>query len=206
MMTRLDRLLETVGPFYERNDPGHDLAHAVRVAKLARVIAAQEGGELTIILPAALCHDLRRWELASHSGETTDLVTGILLRVGYELAEVRSIVRAVQRHSFSAPQAPETLEEKTLFDADKLEGLGAIGIGRCFAVSGALSQAIVGEVSSTRTAQYWLISQLSKNYDRLYTETAKAMGRARHLFLLSFIEQLQAELGVVAIPMVGARA
>ncbi|CAN5866509.1 phosphohydrolase [soil metagenome] len=196
-MDRTEQLVEAVKPHYAQNDPAHDLSHALRVTKLARQIAQVEGGDLDIIVPAALCHDLRRWEFASHSDEMAAFVKDLLLQVGYDASDVDATVRAVQRHSFSAPQAPETLEEKILFDADKLESLGAIGIGRCFAVSGALNQVIVSETSLPLTAQHFLVERMSRTFERLYTPTAKELGRVRHDFLLAFVEQLHSELKVL---------
>jgi uncharacterized protein len=197
-MSRLKQLLKTIRPFYEQNDPGHDLSHAVRVAKLAQKIADEEGGDVQVILPAALCHDLRRWEAASHSKENAKFIANILKGVGYPAAEIEPVIQAIQCHSSNAPKPPSTLEEKILFDADKLEGLGAVGIGRCFAVSGALNQSILDAGMDTSTAQHMLTGLMSRYYDRLHTETARRIGKARHDFLLAFVGQLQIELSVVA--------
>jgi uncharacterized protein len=191
---RLQSLLESVRPLYEPNDPGHDLSHALRVANLCERIVADEGGDLGILLPAALCHDAHRWEYASHSEAMAELLSNLLLGVGYSPSEVEAIIRTVQRHSFHSPQLPETLEEKILFDADKLEGLGATGIGRCFAVSGKLNQPIFEVVSGEVSAQNLLTSVMGEYWQRLHTETARALGKERHSFLLRFIAQLQSEL------------
>lgn len=190
----LNQLIEAIRPHYERNDSAHDLAHALRVAELARKIAHEEGGDLDVILPAALCHDLGKWETASHSDENGDFIAELLRRAGYESNQIRKITLAVQRHSFSAPVSPCSLDEKIVFDADKLDALGAVGVGRCFAVSGFLDQLIFGTGCEGITAQRLLSERLSLCYDRLHTPTAKRLGEARRDFLLSFIEQLESEL------------
>lgn len=197
-MSRLNALLVAVRPLYASNDRGHDLAHALRVARLCEYLAEREGGDLAVLLPAALCHDLRRWEAPSHSGETGALVAELLRGAGYREDEGEAILTAVRRHSFDAPQPPETLEEQILFDADKLEGLGAIGIGRCFAVSGKLDQPIVG--GGRATAQAMLGSLMRRYRDRLHTETARELAAARHDFLLAFIAQLETELAIAGKP------
>jgi uncharacterized protein len=195
-MERLQLLLEAVRPHYQFNDPGHDLSHALRVTKLCETIAAKEGGDLNIILPAALCHDARRWEHSGHSESMAELLTELLTEVGYSPTEVNPIIRAVQRHSFHSPEPVQTLEEKILFDADKLEGLGATGIGRCFAVSGKLNQPIFETDSGAVTAQNLLTSLMSEYWTSLHTETARALGQERHQFLMKFIAQLQSELSL----------
>jgi uncharacterized protein len=168
----------------------------MRVAKLCERLAAEEGGDLDILLPAALCHDAHRWEHPSHSETMAELLSGLLRGVGYSASEVKAIVRTVQRHSFHSPQPPETLEEKILFDADKLEGLGATGIGRCFAVSGKLNQPIFEVASGEVTAQSLLTSIIGEYWQKLHTETARALGKERHSFLLQYITQLQSELRI----------
>lgn len=193
----LETLLAAVAPLYERNDPAHDLAHAQRVTALAEKIAGHEGGNLRVILPGALCHDLGRWEAASHSAENGKVIAALLAGLGYGVNLTRNIVRVVQRHSLSGPTAPETLEEKIVFDADKLESLGAIGIGRCFAVSGSLNQALFSSTGEGVTALRMLNHHLARSFERLHTMTARRLGEARHAFLLAYIDQLEAELGFV---------
>lgn len=196
-MLKRDKLIEVAAPHYERNDPAHDLSHALRVAELARVIASEEGGDLSVIIPAALCHDLGKWQAPSHSVENGKFIAQLLRRTGYDSAQIEKITQAVQRHSFDAPTPPSSLEEEIVFDADKLEGLGAIGVGRCFAVSGSLRQTIFGFSSEKITAQRLLSERLRRCYERLHTPTARRLGQARHDFLVSFIEQLERELSFI---------
>ncbi len=191
------RLLEAVAPLYERNDPAHDLAHALRVTTLAEKIAGEEGGDLRIVLPGALCHDLGRWEAPSHSDANGEFIAALLIGQGYHPELCQKIARVVQRHSLSSPMPPETREEKIVFDADKLESLGAIGVGRCFAVSGSLDQSLFESSTEGVTAQAMLTNHLSRSYGRLHTESAKRIGEPRYRFLLNYIEQLESELALV---------
>jgi len=193
------QLLGAVAPLYERNDPAHDLAHALRVTSIAEKIAAEEGGDLRVILPGALCHDLGRWEAPSHSDANGAFIASLLEGQGYDAEATRKIVRVVMRHSLRGPTPPETLDEKIVFDADKLESLGAIGIGRCFAVSGSLDQELFASQASAVTAQSMLTDHLSRSYDRLHTASARRLGKTRYAFLMNYIDQLESELAVVGV-------
>ena len=127
-------------------DSGHDLAHADRVWTHARTIAHGEGAELTpVLLCAAYLHDLvslpkdhpKRSRAAMMSASAAGPVMQALGLSPKEIARAR---HAIEAHSYSGGTPPASTEAKILRDADRLEALGAIGVARCFAVSGALDR------------------------------------------------------------------
>ena len=127
-------------------DSGHDLAHADRVWAHARTIAHGEGVELTpVLLCAAYLHDLvslpkdhpKRSRAAMMSASAAGPVMQALGLSPTEIARAR---HAIEAHAYSGGTLPGSTEAKILRDADRLEALGAIGVARCFAVSGALDR------------------------------------------------------------------
>ena len=66
----------------------------------------------------------------------------ILRDLGFAEDEIKDVGHAIVAHSYSAGVPPETQEARILRDADRLDALGAIGIARVFAVSGALDRAL----------------------------------------------------------------
>lgn len=130
-------------------DSAHDLGHADRVWSNARAIAIGEGHDPSpALMAAAYLHDLvslpkdhpDRARSASLSAEAAGPVMEAL---GLSAMDIATARHAIEAHSWSGGIEPRTPEARILRDADRLEALGAIGIARCFAVSGALRRRIV---------------------------------------------------------------
>lgn len=124
------------------DDPAHDLLHVKRVVKTAKNLCEQEGGNLEIVIPAAWLHDLvivpkndPNRSMASRLSAKAALQ--FLKEINYPEEFFPEIAHAIEAHSFSANIEARTKEAKIVQDADRLDGLGAIGIARCFA-TGAL--------------------------------------------------------------------
>lgn len=130
----------------ETGDAAHDLAHADRVWTHARTIAHGEGmAPSRVLLCAAYLHDLvtlpkdhpKRARAAMMSASAAGPVMQALGLTPTEVAQAR---HAIEAHSHSGGTEPQSPEARILRDADRLEALGAIGVARCFAVSGALGR------------------------------------------------------------------
>jgi len=126
-------------------DPAHDLLHLERVAATAKRLAALEGADLAVVIPAAWLHDYvvvpkddPRRALASRLAATE--ARAHLASIGYDAALLGPIAHAIEAHSFSANIAPRTLEAQVVQDADRLDGIGAIGIARCFSCAGSMGR------------------------------------------------------------------
>jgi uncharacterized protein len=90
-----------------------------------------------------------------------------------------------------------------LFDADKLDAIGAIGVARVFAFGGAAGQRLWAEVpegydehsaSGGHTPIHEFVVKLAKIKDRLTTETGRRIGQERHDFMAAFFARLEAEV------------
>lgn len=138
-------------------DPAHDLLHLERVVATAKRIAAAEGADLGVVIPAAWLHDYvvvpkddPRRDQASRLAAAE--ACAYLVSIGYPSSPAQgdnaarreamldAIGHAIEAHSFSANIAPRTLEAKVVQDADRLDGIGAIGIARCFACAGTMNR------------------------------------------------------------------
>ena len=129
-------------------DPSHDNGHILRVLRTARLIAEREGvHDAKVLTAAAILHDCvnlpkNNPRRSSASLMAADKAVDILKSRGFSSGELQSVHHAVHAHSFSAKIEPLTPEARALQDADRIDALGAIGIARCFAVSGKIGRAL----------------------------------------------------------------
>ncbi len=195
------------------NDPAHDLAHFRRVVSTAKRLTQAENGRLEIVLPAAWLHDLvnvpkndpRRSQASRLSAQAA---LSFLQEVGYPADNFKEIGHAIEAHSFSARITPTTLEAKIVQDADRLDGLGAIGIARVFAVSGLLQRRLYQPEDPfgasgrplddlENTVDHFFV-KLFKTVDTLQTAAGRAEGAKRAEHMRLFLKELGREIGVSA--------
>ena len=190
-------------------DPAHDIAHVERVVANARRIAAAEGADLAIVIPAAWLHDCVSYpknhpDRALSSRHAAALAIDWLREHGTPAALLPAIGHAIEAHSFSAGIAAETLEARVVQDADRLEALGAIGIARCLMVGGALGRPLYQTDDPFCAArepddQQFTIDHFYRKLfhvgETLHTTTARREAASRIAFMRTFLAQLGDETG-----------
>ena len=129
----------------EHSFSGHDFEHVSRVYNLAKAIGKEEKADMLVLEAAALMHDLGRLaELKdpklNHAVESAKIACDILKGIDFPDDKVQDVLHAIRAHRFSKGEIPFTTEAKVLQDADRLDALGAIGIARCFAFTGAVDR------------------------------------------------------------------
>lgn len=126
-------------------DPAHDLLHFRRVVKLAKYLCQQENAKAEVVIPAAWLHDFvivpKNSPLRSQASRlSAEKAVAFLQAIQYPEKYYDEIAHAIEGHSFSANIEVKTIEAKIVQDADRLDGLGAVGIARCFATAGLLKR------------------------------------------------------------------
>jgi uncharacterized protein len=200
------RLVERTKRAFDGQDPAHDWSHNLRVLLLAERIGQVEGADMVILRYAALLHDIGRAEerrtgechaeISARWSKDWLLEEGVFEELPEEQREtkLKKIQQGIISHRFRKDAPPSTLEEKILFDSDKLDSIGAIGIGRAFTYSGVINQSIQlleGEEGHTPLGEFEV--KLVKLTDRLYTQTAKEIAAERHQFMVQFFDRLKDE-------------
>ncbi|MEM6632825.1 MAG: HD domain-containing protein [Bacteroidota bacterium] len=186
---------------------GHDWWHTYRVWKNARQIAQSEiEADLVIVELAALLHDI-----ADHKFHGGDLEIGPkearmwLERIQVPQNYIQKIVEIIANLSFKGAKVPETMksiEGKIVQDADRLDAIGAIGIGRTFAYGGYAGQEMYDPSLSptlhTSFESYSHNKSTTVNHfyekllllkDRMHTPTAKQLAKERHEFMENFLKR-----------------
>jgi uncharacterized protein len=195
---------------YAAADTAHDFDHVLRVWRLVQRIGPAEGADMTVLQAATLLHDVARAdELRTgldHAAEGARRAREIL--AGHPPAQVEAVVHAIAAHRFRGDVAPATLEARVLYDADKLDAMGAIGVARAYAIAGLLGQplwtppipnqvASRDNLSANHSPVREFAVKLSRLRDSLHTPAARAIAQGRHEFMAGYFARLEQEvLGV----------
>lgn len=169
----------------------HGFEHTLRVFNLCKSIGSSRSADLSVLLPAALLHDIARDE-EDHERASSSMARDILESMKYPEEKIKAVVDAISTHSFSGGRSQEWLEAKVLSDADKLDAIGAIGIYRA-----AMYSAENGRPTEDFIAHFH--EKLLKLKDMLHTEEAKRLANSRHKFMLDFLEQYNREQNINSI-------
>ena len=190
----------------------HDFDHTLRVLHNAELLAAElPEADRKIVRLAALLHDFARpEEMASKGGIChallgAELVRPLLEECGFPADVAEKVSRAVLTHRYRAGRRPATLEAEIVYDADKLDSLGAVGIGRAFLFAGregarlhnTAEEALSSEAYSREdTAYREYLVKLRKLPEAMLTEPGRRLGRERLTFMQDFFDRLNVETGM----------
>ncbi len=197
---------------YTRGDAAHDFDHVLRVTRMAARLAQAEGADATVVRLAALLHDVpvenlapERRGRAAHHLAAADFARNFLGERGVNGSALDNIIHCIEAHRYrDRTISPQTLEARCVYDADKLDSMGAIGVARAFAYGGAHGSRLWTEsvaqanqsdkpTGENYTPVHEFVYKLRKLYDALHTETARQIGAARHQRMVAFFEQLDTE-------------
>jgi len=205
-----DRLTRFAATFCDEEGGCHGPDHSARVHRTALYIGRQMGARLDILSAAALLHDIgRRHETETrggicHAGKGAELARGILAELAFPEASIERIAHCIATHRYRDAKRPQSLEAEILFDADKLDSVGAIGIGRAFLFAGQVGARLHNENSDIRNTESYSVEdtayrefkvKLCKVKERMLTPVGKRLAQERHAFMEVFFERLEREIG-----------
>ncbi len=208
-MDTFNKIKREVKILFKKTKGSHDWDHTMRVLNLCVHIGKKEGADLKILKYAAVLHDMgRRYEDEScgkvcHAEKGAELAGRMLKKYRLTQVEIDRIMHCVKTHRFRGKRKPLSREAKVLFDADKLDSIGAVGIGRAFLFAGEVGAKLHNRGANIpRTKPYtdqdtayreWVV-KLREVKDRIITGEGKRLAEERHGFMEEFFNRLNREV------------
>jgi uncharacterized protein len=167
----------------------HGAGHLLRVYRMGMLIGRKESADLDVLGPALLLHDIIRptdeRKEKGHARLSAKLARKITPRFGYSREEARKIEKAILSHSRSDMEAgKKSLEAMILYDADKLDAIGPMGVRRVKEFCKARGY------GSRQTASWYLrrIADILKN-EPFYTSTGRSIAKQKIQTSLRFCKK-----------------
>ena len=204
------KTVEMIRDKFLNEGSGHDWWHIWRVWQLAKRIGLEEKADLLIVELAALLHDIADWKANDGDIKAGGRVSKMWLEsIGVEEEVITKVVEIVDNVSYKGAgvvDKMDTLEGQVVQDADRLDAMGAIGIGRVFMYGGNKGREMYdpnSKVVDTKDFEtYKRAGQTSINHfyekllllkDRMHTQTGKKLAHKRHQYMEKYLDEFYAE-------------
>ena len=200
----LEKVCRFVKTYFDGARGSHDWEHTLRVFRLCERIGSAEGVDMDVLLVAAYLHDIGRGyqdELngaVCHAEKGAEMAACIVADLPFSEAQKENVIHCVRSHRFRGNHEPESMEAKILFDADKLDAIGAVGVARAFLFAGEVGARLHNPNMDVEKAAPYSIDdtgyreykvKLSKIRDRIMTKTGKKLANERHDFMERFFKR-----------------
>lgn len=208
MNATVNRIKELAEKQFEGARGSHDWEHTLRVYRLCRHLGIIEEVDMEVLLVAAYLHDIGRcYQDASngtvcHAEKGAQMAWPIIQELPLTVKQKENIIHCIRTHRYRGNHAPETPEAKVLFDADKLDAIGAVGVARAYLFAGELGAMLhnpdvepeeVKPYSKDDTGFREYKVKLCKIKDRILTDEGKRMAEERHAFMEEFFKRFKEE-------------
>ena len=165
--------------------------HTMRVYRWAIKLQSKLGGDLDIIVLAALLHDIGWDEVRPHGEVGAEIAVDYLDSLGVDPEKIAKIGEIIMMHSDKDTEAELSLECRIVMDADLLDEVGAVGI-----LWDAMATAQEDEASYKRA--YYRIKNFYRinkpKIKRCKTDAGRVEYNKRMQLIEEFIFQLEKEL------------
>jgi len=188
----------------------HDWDHTERVHKLCERIGLKEGADMDVLQIAAYLHDIGRCYqdeskgAVCHAEKGAEMAEDLIKALPLSDRQRQNVIHCILSHRFRGNHPPKTTEAKVLFDADKIDAIGAIGVARAFQFSGETGARLHNSHISVEDSKPYSVDdtgyreykvKLSKIKDRIMTTEGEKIAAERHAFMETFFNRFLEELG-----------
>ncbi len=190
-------------------DGAHDCQHIYRVLYYALDISAGFDVDKDVLIAASLLHDIGREAQynnpqCDHAIVGADMAYEFLRSIGWSEEKALHVKACISTHRYRNDSPPESIEAQILFDSDKLDVTGAVGIARTLAYGGIIAQKMYslngsGQVLSGEGDEepsffheyHWKLKGI---YDKFFTEHARIIAEGRRQTTIDFYESMYKEV------------
>jgi len=201
-------MLDTVKKLAHKHFQGargsHDWDHTLRVGRLCERIGSAEGVDSDVLMVAAYLHDIGRGcqddsnGAVCHAEKGARLAAPIVEKLALSEGQKKNILHCIRSHRFRGDRRPLTPEARVLFDADKLDAIGAVGVARAFLFAGEVGARLHNGETAIEEARPYSIDdtgyrefkvKLCKIKDRMQTKEGLKLAGERHVFMEEFFKR-----------------
>ena len=191
-------------------DSAHDREHVYRVLYTALMIAQKETAvDRDVLAAACLLHDIGRKEQFAdpslcHARVGGEKAFRFLTDNGFDEEFAARVRDCIAAHRYRENNQPQSLEAKILFDADKLDVAGAMGIARTLLYQGKVGTPLYHRMADGAVCDGTMETEpsffqeykfkLENLYDHFYTEQGRAMALSRRQAAVDYYHALYGEI------------
>lgn len=193
-------------------DSAHDYLHVYRVLDQALEIAFEHSeANVEIILASSLLHDIGREAQfrnpdLCHAKVGGDMAYKFLISIGWQQSDALHVKECIETHRYRTDNQPKTIEAKILFDSDKLDITGALGIARTLIYKGQVNEPLYtidenmvinkGKNEDPESFVKEYNYKLIRVYDKFYTEEARKIAQKRKNISIEFYNSLMNDISI----------
>ena len=182
----------------------HDWEHTLRVYRLCDRIGSAEGVDMDVLRIAAYLHDIgRRFQDDSsgavcHAEKGAQMAWPVVKTLPLSEEQKQNVIHCIRSHRYRGNHSPKTKEAKVLFDADKLDAIGAVGVARAYLFAGEVGARLHNSDVDVEKAKSYSINdtgfrefkvKLCKIRDRIVTDEGRRLANKRHDFMEQFFKR-----------------
>lgn len=186
----------------------HNWDHTLRVVRLCERIGAAEGVDMDVLLVAAYLHDIGRsfqddsHGAVCHAEKGAEIAGAIVTQLALTADQKENILHCIRSHRYRGNNHPRTPEARVLFDADKLDAIGAVGVARAFLFAGEVGARLHSSDANIEETQPYSIDdtgyrefsvKLCKIKDRIMTGEGQKLAVDRHKIMEAFFSRFLEE-------------
>lgn len=213
----LEKYIEEIKPYvynlFKEDSSGHDISHLIRTMNIAVNLCEKENGDKLVVGIAAFLHDIHRI-MQNETGkfvspkDSLPKVKEILNNTDLSEEDINKICYCIEYHEEYNWNGNNVSDINTLIlqDADNLDAIGAIGIGRTFSYGGAHKVLMYDETVPLNTDEdyseangddpstiHHFYHKLFRLADNMNTDSAKKQAIERTEFMKQFVDEFLKE-------------